>query len=65
MGTANDDTKKQQFKYFLQADSAADEWFDELQPADKKDWTAIEDAFNKRWPRKKATKKTTEEYEEE
>jgi hypothetical protein len=65
MGTANDDTKKKQFKYFLQADSAADEWFEELQDGDKKDWNSIEDAFNKRWPRKKAAKKTKEEYEEE
>jgi len=65
MGTANDDTRKQQFRYFLQADSAADEWFDELAVPDKKDWNAIEAAFNKRWPRKKAVKKTKEEYEEE
>ena len=65
MGTNADDVKKQQFKYFLQADSAADEWFDDLQLADKKDWNAIESAFNQRWPRKKAAKKTTEEYEEE
>ena len=65
MGTATDDIKKKQFKYFLQADSVADEWFEELPVADKKDWNAIEDAFNKRWPRKKAAKKTTEEYEEE
>jgi hypothetical protein len=65
MGTASDDTKKQQFKYFLQADSAADEWFEDLKQADKKDWNTIEDAFSKRWPRKKAAKKTTEEYEEE
>jgi hypothetical protein len=65
MGTANDETKKQQFPYFLQADSVADEWFDELQEKDKKDWAAIEISFKKRWPRKKAAKKTTEEYEEE
>ena len=65
MGTANGDTKKQQFKYFLQADSAADEWYEELQLNEKKDWDAIETAFNKRWPRKKAAKKTKEEYEEE
>ena len=65
MGTANDEVKKQQFPYFLQADSTADEWFDDLQVAEKKDWNAIEGAFNKRWPRKKAVKKTTEEYEEE
>ena len=65
MGTADSATRKQQFKYFLQADSAADEWFEELAPEDKKDWEAIESAFNIRWPRRKAAKKTTEEYEEE
>ena len=65
MGTATDDIKKRQFKYFLQADSTADEWFESLQVDEKKDWDLIEDAFNKRWPRKKAAKKTTEEYEEE
>ena len=65
MGTSSDEVKKQQFRYFLQADSAADEWFDDLQQTEKKDWNAIEEAFNKRWPRKKAAKKTTEEYEEE
>ena len=65
MGTASDDTKKQQFRYFLQADSVADEWFDDLLQNDKKDWAAIEASFYKRWPRKKAAKKTTEEYEEE
>jgi hypothetical protein len=65
MGSSDDNAKKQQFRNFLQADSAADEWFDELSVADKKDWDAIEAAFRKRWPRKKAVKKTTEEYEEE
>lgn len=65
MGTSKDDIMKQQFPNYLQADSVTDEWFDELQPADKKDWDAIEAAFHKRWPRKKAARKTTEEYEEE
>ena len=65
MGTASEDTRKQQFPYFLQADSVADEWFDELSVAEKKDWNTIEAAFAKRWPRKKAVKKTKEEYEEE
>ena len=37
MGMATDDTKKQQFRYFLQADSVADEWFDDL-PQNDKDW---------------------------
>ena len=65
MGTATDDTKKQQFRYLLQADSVADEWFDDLPQNDKKDWNAIVTSFSARWPRKKAAKKTTEEYEEE
>ena len=65
MGTANDDVKKQQFPNFLQADSVADEWFDDLVQEEKQDWNAIETAFRKRWPRKKAVKKTVEEYEEE
>ena len=65
MGTASGDTKKQQFLYFLQADSVADEWFDELSEAERKDWNTIETAFAKRWPRKKAAKKSKEEYEEE
>ena len=30
MGTTSNNTKKQQFQYFLQADSVADEWFDDL-----------------------------------
>ena len=65
MGTASNDTRKQQFRNFLQADSATDEWFDELTQDDTKDWDSIETAFRKRWPRKKAVKKTAEEYEEE
>jgi hypothetical protein len=65
MGTADDATKKQQFPNFLEADSVADEWFDGLTQAEKTDWTAIETAFCKRWPRKKTAKKTTEEYEKE
>ena len=65
MGSASDDVKKQQFQYFLQADSVADKWFDDLAENDKKDWMAIETAFHKRWPRKKAAKKSKEEYEEE
>ena len=65
MGQASDDIRKQQFKYFLQADSVADEWYEDLKEAEKKDWSTIEDAFNKCWPRRKAAKKTREEYEEE
>ena len=47
MGTATNELKKKQFKYYLQADSAADEWFEGLPAGDKKDWNSIEDAFNK------------------
>ena len=49
----------------MEADSAADEWFDGLDEAGKKDWSAIEASFRKRWPRKKTVKKTVEEYEQE
>ena len=65
MGTASDDVKKQQFPNFLEPDSVADEWFEELTTDKKKDWNAIVEAFNKRWPKKKAVKKTVEEYEQE
>ena len=65
MANSNNETKKQQFRYFLQVDSAADEWFDDQPQEDRKDWEAIEAAFYKRWPRKAAIKKTMEEYEEE
>ena len=43
----------------------ANEWYDDLTGLEKKDWDSIGDSFCKRWPRKKAVKKTTEEYEEE
>ena len=65
MGLASDEVKKQQFPNFLQVDSVADEWFEELTEAERKDWNTIQTAFRKRWPRKKAAKKTMEEYEEE
>jgi hypothetical protein len=65
MGSSDDKAKVQQFPNFLQADSVADEWYDELTAAEKADWTAVLTSFRTRWPRKKAVKKTTEEYEEE
>ena len=65
MGSATNNFKKKQFKYFLQADSIADEFFDDLQQDDKKDLDTIEATFNKRWLKKKAAKKTKEEYEAE
>ena len=36
MGTASDDVKKQQFKYFLQVDSMADEWYEDLKQAKRR-----------------------------
>lgn len=65
MGSGTDDAKTQQFPNFLQADSVADEWFEDLTAKKKESWPAIEKAFRERWPRKKAAKKTNEEYEEE
>ena len=47
MGTANDETKKQQFPNYLKTYSVADEWFEELPHADKKDWSGIVAAFHK------------------
>jgi hypothetical protein len=65
MGTATDDVKKEQFPNFLEPDSVADEWFEELDLTGKKDWSAIVASFHKRWPKKVAVKKTVEEYEQE
>ena len=65
MGNNNNDTRKAQFPYYLQADSPADDWFAELVDNEKKTWADVETAFKKRWPRKKQAKKTVEEYEEE
>lgn len=65
MGNNDDEAKKGQFPNYLQADSAADDWFMDLGETEKKTWKDIETAFRKRWPRKKQVKKTAEEYEEE
>ena len=48
MGTSTDEVRKQQFPNFLQADSVADEWFEELKEKDKTDWKSIEAAFRTR-----------------
>ena len=65
MGDKSDEFKKAQFPYYLQADSVADEWFADLIDQDKRSWSDIEKAFMVRWPRKKQTKKTDDEYEDE
>ena len=49
MGTVDDKTKARQFVYYLQADSDADEWFEELPGEEKKNWVTIEVLFRKRW----------------
>lgn len=65
MGDKSDTARLTQFPYYLQADSAADEWYAELPEAEKKSWADLETAFKKRWPRKVQTKKTDDEYEDE
>jgi hypothetical protein len=65
MSEKSDESKKAQFPYYLQADSAADDWYADLLEAEKKTWGDIEKAFGKRWPRKKQVKKTDDEYEDE
>ena len=49
MGTTSDDNKARSFRYYLQADSDADEWLDELPQQERKDWAGIEHTFCKRW----------------
>jgi hypothetical protein len=65
MSEKSDESKKTQFPYYLQADSAADDWYADLLEAEKKTWGDIEKAFGKRWPRKKQVKKTDDKYEDE
>jgi hypothetical protein len=65
MGNNSDETKLAQFPYYLQADGAADEWFDDLADEEKETWASLVTAFQKRWPRKTQAKKTDEEYEDD
>jgi hypothetical protein len=65
MGDKSGDTRRAQFKYYLQADSAADEWYADLDDDEKDTWEKIEVAFEKRWPREKQSKKTDDDYEDE
>jgi hypothetical protein len=50
MGTTSDKYKTRSFIYYLQADSVADEWYEDLLQAEKENWEAIEASFFKRWP---------------
>ena len=42
---ADDKTKARQFIYYLQADSEANEWFEELPEKEKRSWASIELLF--------------------
>lgn len=53
MGDKTKDARLNQFPYYLQADSVADELFVDLVDNDKKTWGDVETAFKKRWLRKK------------
>ena len=46
---ADDKTKARQFIYYLQADSEADEWFEELPEEEKRSWASIEVLFRRKW----------------
>ena len=49
MGTADDRTKAKSFIYYLDADSLADEWFEDLPQEEKMDWITLGASFYKRW----------------
>ena len=49
MGTADDRTEAKSFIYYLDADSLADEWFEDLPQEEKMDWITLEASFYKRW----------------
>jgi hypothetical protein len=49
MGTADNKMKARNFIYYLQADSLADEWFEELGVEEKGSWEVIEVLFRKKW----------------
>jgi hypothetical protein len=49
MGTADNKMKARNFIYYLQADSLADEWLEELGVEEKGSWEVIEVLFRKKW----------------
>ena len=49
MGTADDKTKAHKFIYYLQANSDADEWFEDLPEEEKGSWVRIERLFRREW----------------
>jgi hypothetical protein len=46
---ADDEMKARHFVYYLQADSDADEWFEDLPKEDKRSWARIEGLFRRKW----------------
>jgi hypothetical protein len=49
MGSADDEKRARNFIYYLQADSDADEWFEELPEEEKRSWASIEVLFRRKW----------------
>ena len=49
MGSLDDEKRARSFIYYLQADSDADEWFEELPEEEKKSWASIEVLFRRKW----------------
>ena len=45
MGSVDDEKRARNFIYYLQADSDADEWFEELPEKEKRSWASIELLF--------------------
>ncbi|THU78995.1 hypothetical protein K435DRAFT_811079 [Dendrothele bispora CBS 962.96] len=62
---AEDKEKVSSFQLYCSVGSAADEWFDELTLEQKSSMASFIAAFEKRWPKVKAAKKTRAEYEVE
>ena len=48
-GTMDDETKARHFIYYLQADSNAEEWFEDLLEEEKGSWVRIERLFCEEW----------------
>src|SRR6202789_664427 len=53
MGTTSDNNKARSFRYYLQAYSDADEWYEELPQQEKQNWALVEASFQKKWLKKK------------
>jgi len=49
MGSLDDEKLARSFVYYLQAESDADEWFEELPEEEKESWASIEVLFRRKW----------------